>query len=265
MSGAPRTALVVGDETAVTRAATESPESDATPASVAARLSRVDGVTVERTDEYAPADGPDSDGADLDAVFAVGESSLLGLAADPPDCPVFAIGAGVGRYDVSVDAIEAAVDAFGTGTFETVSHPVLAVDVDGEPVGSAVADVSLVTAEPARISEFAVGSDGWSDTVRADGVVVATPLGSEGYAHAVGGPLLAPGTGLAAVPISPYAMHADVWVLRPPVSLSVERDEAAVSLLLDDTVAQSVPAGTPIRVAVGASLSLARPGTIGTD
>ncbi|MFA1610504.1 NAD(+)/NADH kinase [Halobellus rubicundus] len=256
MSGASRSVLVV-----------DADGSDATAEAVEARATERDGVDVERVSVPSRDAGTDTAGvdtADVDAVFAVGEASLFALAADPPACPVFVVDAGAGRYDASTAGVDAAIDAVATGAYETAPHPVLGVAVDGEPVGAALADVSLVTAEPARISEYGVASDGWSETVRADGIVVATPLGSEGYAHAVDGPLLAPETGLAAVPISPYAMHADTWVLQPPVSLSVERDEAAVSLLLDDAVARTVPAAVPISITVAETLSIAAPQTFGT-
>ncbi|WP_375799552.1 NAD(+)/NADH kinase [Halobellus sp.] len=199
------------------------------------------------------------DGADV--VVADGETALLSLAAHAPDCPIVAVDTGATRYDVPAADVGAAVDGLDAGV-ETSPHPVLGVTIDGDAVGRAVTDVSLVTSEPARISEYGVASGGWSDTVRADGVVVTTPLGSEGYAHTVGGPLLAPETGLAAVPMSPYAMRADVWVLRPPVSLSVERDEASVSLLLDDEKARTIPAKTPIEIDVARMLSVVVPGSV---
>jgi NAD+ kinase len=193
-------------------------------------------------------------------VVAVGEPGLLAVAAEPPGCPVVPVGTGFGRYDVPAAALGAVVDATADDTVETVAHPRLDVSVAGERAGTAVADVTLLTADPARISEFAVsGGDGWTETVRADGVVVATPLGSTGYARAAGGPVLAPDTGLATVPVSAYAMHVRPWVLTPPVSMSVERDEAPVTLRLDDAVSRPVPPGAPVEITVGGSVSLVTP------
>ncbi|SEG30013.1 NAD(+)/NADH kinase [Halobellus limi] len=221
-----------------------------------------DGVSVARVD--ATARGADGDD-DPDVVFAVGESALLTLASTPTDRPVVPVEAGTGRYDVASEDVTAAVDAAATGRYETVAHPIVDAAVNGEPAGAALADVTLMTSAPARISEYGIESpDGWTERVRSDGVVVATPLGSAGYARAVGGPLLAPATGLVTVPVSPYAMHTDAWVVRPPVRLTVERDEAAVSLRLDDRVAvESVPPNTPVEVGVDRELSLVRPQSIG--
>jgi len=192
-------------------------------------------------------------------VFAVGEPSLLAVARHCPETPIAPIAAGIGRYDVSTAAVTAVVDA-APDDLRTVAHPLLDVTVAGEHVGTAVADVTLLTAAPARISEFGINSaDGWAETVRADGVVVATPLGSTGYARDAGGSVLAPETGLVTVPISAYAMHVRPWVLRPPVSVSVERDEADVTLRLDHRVVRSAPPDVPIDVEAGERLSLVAP------
>jgi NAD+ kinase len=207
-----------------------------------------------------PADVAAGTFGDSRVVVAVGEPALLAAAQSVPDSPIVPVDTGTRRYDVSAAAVGAAVDAAAAATLDTVSHPVLDVSVAGESAGTAVLDVTLLTADPARISEFAVGSDdGWTEAIRADGVVVATPLGSTGYAHAVGGPVLAPGTGVVAAPISAYAMHVRPWVLRPPVSVSVERDEARVTLRLDDEVTRPVPPDVQVDITVGASVSVVAP------
>ena len=141
-------------------------------------------TTVENV---SPADVGDETLGDARVVIAVGEASLLAVARRVPDPPVVPVETGVGRYDVSATAVGGIVGAAAADTLETVAHPVLEVAVADDPAGRAVLDVALLTADPARISEFAVDSDdGWRETVRADGVVAATPMGSTGYAHAVG-------------------------------------------------------------------------------
>jgi NAD+ kinase len=60
-------------------------------------------------------------------------------------------------------------------------------------------------------------------------------------------------------------MHVRPWVLRPPVSLSVERDEARVTLRLDDEVTRPVPPDVPVDVAVDASTSLVVPEQFGAE
>ncbi len=116
----------------------------------------------------------------------------------------------------------------------TVEVRPLSVTAGGN-TSTAVFDTTLVTSEPARISEYALTVDDRTHAeFRADGVVVATPLGSSGYGRTTGGPLLEPGTGVAVVPIAPFATHTDTWVLEPPLSIRVQRDDS-VTVFADTT------------------------------
>lgn len=123
------------------------------------------------------------------------------------------------------------------------THPVVGID---RPDGRmhALMDVTLVTAEPARISEYTVmaGTERVM-SVRADGIVVATPAGSHGYAHDAGGPYIAPETGVGAViPIAPFSTTGNQRVLSlSDIRLTIERDEASVELLVDGRSAGTVP------------------------
>lgn len=174
--------------------------------------------------------------ADPSLFVAVGEGALLAVADERPAAPILPVDAGRGVESVDEpDAARAVTRALDGGGVER-THPHLTVTVGGEPVGRALMDVMLVTSEPARISEYAVGRDDERVTsVRADGVVVATAAGSHGYAAAADGPALAAGTDVVcAVPVAPFHTSAPAWVLDADgVSLSVLRDEGDVSLLVD--------------------------------
>lgn len=181
----------------------------------------------------APADLPD---AALAAVVAPGESALRAVAVRGPDAPILPVDADPGVRTVGRGDLAAAVEALRAGPDATERHPILRAAVDGESVGRLFRDLTLVTAEPARISEFEIDADatGPVDAVRADGVVVATPAGSHGYAAAGSGPLLAPGTGLALVPVAPFRTDRSHWVVpERGVSVQIRRDEAAVTVEAD--------------------------------
>jgi NAD+ kinase len=184
-----------------------------------------------------------------DRVLTLGERALIAVGRAAPECPVLPVGGESLPTGPALADLEAAVDALLAPDPDVVRHPVLTVsDADR---GRAVLDVGLVTSEPARISEYAITAAGRPvDRFRADGVVVATPLGSRGYARAVGGPLLGPGTGLAVVPVSPFETQRDCWVLDGPVGLSVERDDSEVSLVVDDDDVGTVTPGDELVVAV---------------
>lgn len=125
----------------------------------------------------------------------------------------------------------------------TNTHPVVGID---RPDGRvhALMDVTLVTAEPARISEYTVmaGTEQVM-SVRADGIVVATPAGSHGYSHDAGGPYIAPETGVGAViPIAPFSTTGNQRVLSlSDIRLTIERDDASVELLADGRSIGTVP------------------------
>lgn len=208
-----------------------------------------------------------TDPADAEVLVAVGERALLEAVRGetPPVLPVDAVGGGRSvrsAFDADLadgaDSEDVAAALVG-GAYRTVTRRRLSVRLGDDPVGSALLDVALMTSEPARISEYAVRVDGERvDEFRADGVVVAGVLGSGGYARRAGGPLLLPGAGSVIVPVSPFSTRADSWVAPPDaaVTLSVERDDGAVSLLLDDEVDRRVEPHRPVDIRPGEPVEL---------
>lgn len=188
---------------------------------------------------------------DSDAVVAVGEPAVLAVARTAPDAPVLPIAAGRGVRSVTHDAVAGAVAALVDGEFATETHPVVEARVADRTSARALQDVMLASAEPAQISEYTVRADGERVArFRADGVVVATPAGSPGYARATGGPVVPPETGVATVvPVSPFSTDIDHWVLpMADLTLAVERDETAVQLVADDRVVGPVDRDDPVRI-----------------
>jgi len=208
------------------------------------------GVAVER----------DRDGAvpNTDRVVAVGEDAVAAVARAEGDPLVLPVAAGRGVRSVPRDDAVAAVSGLAEARVER--HPVLRVTMPDGTVEQAFWDVTLVTADAARISEFTVAST--ADRIgqfRADGVVIATAAGSPGYAHRVGGPILAPSEQAVVAPIAPFATDPDHWVLPADgLSALVERDEATVKLLVDEHISRpvsyqeriTISLGSPVRTAV---------------
>jgi len=195
---------------------------------------------------------------DAEAVLAVGDDAVADAALADTSAPILPVGDG--RHVTDRDALASAAEALAAGAYRTVSHPVLSVAVDGEPVARGVVDATLMTSEPARISEYALAAEGEQlFEVRADGVVVSTPLGSAGYGRAAGGPVVAPGGGLSVVPVSPFSTRASPWVVPGPLALSVERDEGAVSLYVDGKERARVGPDQPVTVSAVDSFSCLRP------
>jgi len=192
--------------------------------------------------------------ADADATLTVGEDATRVALCNAPTGAVIPVGTqrlAFGVHEAAdnivrlFEALESSVDGIGR-----ITHPVLTVDSGTASVHRAAADVALITEEPARISEFAVRfarSDG--ESFRADGVVVATPFGSDGYANASGGPIVEPGCGLSVVPIAPFRTRTDAWVAAERVTLSVERETEPVALVVDGVTRETVDPARPIEIA----------------
>jgi NAD+ kinase len=224
-----------------------------------------------RGDDGAVADALDSaevslvGEADADVLVVVDDEALVSLAADAPACPVLPVTAGENYHSVSRAKVRDAVETVAADGHRLVDAALVTVAFDDETVGRAVADVTLMTSAPAKISEYAVHTGGERvGQIRADGIVVATPVGSAGYARNAGGPVVGVGAGLSVVPVAPFATLSNPWVLDPPLSLSVERDEGDVSLFLDGEYAADVTTGTPVTVERDGSIPFVRvPGATG--
>jgi len=209
------------------------------------------------------------DPANADVITAVGEDAIgeavvdAARARSPDPAPIVPI-AGE-ESEVGIDHTALTTNAHGlSGTgLRRVEHPVLAVS--GASTHRAALDVALVTDEPARISEYAIDRPDGCASIRADGVVVATPLGSDGYAAAVGGPRLAPGAGVAVVPIAPFSTQKRVWVATTRVTVSLERDVESVSLIVDGARTEAVTPATPIEITVDERVPLLVPAAAGDD
>ena len=203
-----------------------------------------------------------TDPADADVAVAVGESALLSLAGK--STPILPVDAGTGFRSVDRDSLTDALSALVAGTYTEWTVPKFSVAIDGETTTTALMDVMLVTEAPAEISEFAVETE--RDAIaqfRADGVLVASAPGTGGYARRVDAPVLAPEIPAAAVvPVAPFATRLDHWLVstetNPVVTVTVEREEAVVSLLADDRTVGTVPPHTPITVSVSDSVTLLR-------
>jgi len=182
-----------------------------------------------------------------DPVVAVGKTAVRAVATAEGDPLVVPVDAGRGLRSVDPESLPAAASALDDAAVE---HRVpFDVRATGKGVGTAVFDVTAVTAEAARISAYEVTTP--ADTVgrfRADGVTVATPAGSVGYARRVGGPVVAPeGTVGVVAPIAPFQTNPDHWVLSlADLSVSVTRDEATVALYVDGEQATTVARGESV-------------------
>lgn len=194
---------------------------------------------------------------DYDAALTLGEAALLDVVHAETTTPILPVAAGSGYEGVPSESLAQATAALAAGDVGTRERQTLDVTA-GDETYRALADVMLVTAEPAEISEYGVHTaDATVDEVRADALLVATPTGSRGYNAAADGPVLAPGSSVvSAVPVAPFRIDHTDWVLTPPLDLTVERDEADVTLLVDQDDVGPLDPDAPVHVEPGAVVEL---------
>jgi NAD+ kinase len=213
-------------------------------------------VAAQLTETIAAIDGLSLvDRTAAEVLLAVDDAALRAAIDDNNDRPVLRLAATDEDTSVDRSTLLSRLGTHSATTMPTIDRRVLSVQV-GDTAARAVRDCAIVTTDPARISEYRVVADDATLTAfRADGVVVATPVGTASYSRAAGGPRLAPDTGLAVVPIAPFAMTADQWVVRPPLTLRVERDDD-VSVFADGNRVTSGGGGLTVSVTVAGAVTV---------
>ena len=150
------------------------------------------------------------------AIVVGGDGTLISCARLMADNGVPLVGVNLGRLgfltDIPADGAASAVGAILAGDFLPEQRLLLAGAVrrGTKTMISALAmnDVVVNRGAVGSMIEFAVTVDGeFIYTLRADGLIVATPTGSTAYALSAGGPILHPSlSAIALVPISPHTL-----------------------------------------------------------
>jgi NAD+ kinase len=153
--------------------------------------------------------------ADLTVVVG-GDGTLISCARLMAERGVPLVGINLGRLgfltDIPANGLEGAIGSVLDGDFMPESRTLLsgAVRRGTQTLFAALAFNDIVVSRGAMGSmiEFAVTVDGeFIYSLRADGLIVATPTGSTAYALSAGGPILHPSLqALALVPISPHTL-----------------------------------------------------------
>lgn len=153
--------------------------------------------------------------ADL-AVVVGGDGTLLSCARLMAAHGVPLIGVNLGRLgfltDIPADKVSETLSGVLAGDYVTEERLMLSTRVlrAGREIFAthAMNDVVVSRAGTGSMIEFAVHVDGeFIYSLRADGIIAATPTGSTAYALSAGGPILHPGlSAIALVPISPHTL-----------------------------------------------------------
>jgi NAD+ kinase len=199
-----------------------------------------DVVIEEETARSTPIPGYSSSPADalgkrVDVAIVVGgDGTMLAIARWLAPFQIPLIGINQGRLgfltDIPIVKMEATLSAMLAGRHVEERRTMLAAEVvrsDGvRETALALNDVVLNRGGGGTMIECAVEIDGrFVYSMRADGVIVATPTGSTAYALSAGGPILDPQVpAFALVPVAPHALT------HRPIAVA---DTATISITLE--------------------------------
>jgi NAD+ kinase len=161
--------------------------------------------------------------ADL-AIVIGGDGTMLAAARELVKHRVPLVGINQGRLgfmtDIGHDDMQAGVGAILDGQYALEERSLLDAEIrrEGKAVLRTIAlnEAVIGKGSQGRLIEFELSVDGeFVYTLRADGIIVATPTGSTAYALSAQGPILHPAVpALTLVPLNPHTLSAR------PVSVS---------------------------------------------
>ncbi len=198
------------------------------------------------------------DGEPFDVLVGVGgDGTLLEAAhlAHRADIPVAGVNLGTVGYLADFDPADdtALLDTLALDPLPTIGRMTLrATSDDGSWHG--INDVVLEKVLSQRIVQITVEIDGEHfTTYRADGLIVATPLGSTAYSLSAGGPVVDPAVqALLLTPVAPHSLLSRSLVLTPAtvVTCTVHGDRP-VRVNLDGREATTLEAADVLTIARG--------------
>lgn len=167
-----------------------------------------------------------------DLVIVVGgDGSMLGAARAlaQHNVPVLGINRGNLGFltDILPEQLESQISEVLAGNYTTEQRFLLEVEVrrDGTPIGQgdALNDVVLHPGKSTRMIEFELFIDGqFVYSLKADGLIIATPTGSTAYALSAGGPIMHPRLdAIVIVPMHPHTLSSRPIVVDADSELKV--------------------------------------------
>lgn len=229
-------------------------------------MERLAGITAAHGIELLPIErDPDGDPPGAAGIVAAsdlvlvlgGDGTLLSAArlAAPLDKPVLGINIGglgfLAEYEMN--EWEQAIHDLIAGRVRVVPRMMLECREQGESRGLALNDIVITKAALARMVTLELSIDDQPlARLRADGLILSTPVGSTGYNLSAGGPIVAPSEEvLILTPICPHQLNMRPLVVPPGARVRIDvLDRAEESYLtLDGQVGWPITRETSIEVA----------------
>mgnify|MGYP001437977507 CR=1 FL=1 len=192
-----------------------------------------------------------------DAVIAVGgDGTLLGAARSLFNWHVPLLGVNLGTLgfltDVAASDIDSMLDALLAGAYQLEERIVLETWQKGlSRTSLAFNDAVIKSADGGQLAQYDVFVDGEAVfSLRADGLIVATPTGSTAYALSANGPILHPAlAAVGLVPLNPHSLTARPITLPSACNIEVvSRGRVTSRLYCDGQPCGDLPDGESVLI-----------------
>lgn len=172
----------------------------------------------------------------IDIVIGIGgDGTLLQAAqmAGPMDIPIIGVNLGRVGYlaDIEPDNVDAMLDGIVDESLEVDARMTLVASAPGHADAQGINDIVVEKVMSQRLVQIRVEINGrYFTTYRADGIILATPLGSTAYSLSAGGPVVDPDLdAIIMTPVAPHSLLSRTIMLSPEavVKFSIEIDRPA--------------------------------------
>ena len=132
---------------------------------------------------------------DADIIVVIGGDGTILKTAQLSKGKILGINVGGLGFlsEVEIGNIEESIHNLVKGNYRTYDVMKLEVYINDVLFGKGINDVVVHTARISKIRKFSVYiNDNFMENTSADGVIIATPIGSTSYSYSAGGPILIP-------------------------------------------------------------------------
>lgn len=160
-----------------------------------------------------------------------GDGTFLKTAGRVVDKGIPILGINTGRLgflaDISPEQMEDTFDEIYRGLYLAEPRRMLQLEVEGYTLKScpyALNEIAVLKRDTSSmISIHAYINNELLNIYQADGLLISTPTGSTGYSLSVGGPIMAPQTGIISLtPVAPHSLNVRPIVIRDDWEITLE-------------------------------------------
>lgn len=162
----------------------------------------------------------------LDLLISIGGDGTILRTLHKCNVKIFGINAGVVGFltEVQIDKALESLKRILNNDFVLDTRMRLKTMLNYKTLEPATNEAVIHTADIAKMRLYSIKVDGiQAQTIRADGIIIATPTGSTSYAMSAGGPILDPKVdAILIVPIAPFKLSARALVIPSTSVITIE-------------------------------------------